>query len=36
MGWVLRVRPHVPRGPAWALRGEATHPSWTAFLDTAA
>jgi 5-methylcytosine-specific restriction endonuclease McrA len=37
MGWTLKVRPHAPRGPAWALRGgEVSHPSWSAFLDEAA
>lgn len=37
MGWSLRVRPHAPRGPAWALRGgEVSHPSWTEFLERAA
>jgi 5-methylcytosine-specific restriction endonuclease McrA len=37
MGWSLRVRPHAPGGPAWALRGgEADHPTWSAFLEPAA
>jgi 5-methylcytosine-specific restriction endonuclease McrA len=37
MGWKLRVRPHAPRGPAWALRGgEVSHPSWSEYLERAA
>lgn len=37
MGWRLRVRPHAPAGPAWALRGaEAVDPMWEEFLGLAA
>lgn len=33
MGWGLRVRPGVPAGPAWVLRGaESLDPSWAQFL----
>ncbi len=37
MGWVLQVRPFVPHGPAWALRGtEQRHPLWADYLPEAA
>jgi 5-methylcytosine-specific restriction endonuclease McrA len=36
-GWVLRVRPSVPWGPAWVVRGvDQPDPSWDAFLGDAA
>lgn len=36
-GWVLRVRPHIPRGAAWLVRGsEARDPAWDEFLGEAA
>ena len=37
MGWRLSLRPYVPAGPVWALRGSETlHPSWEEFLGAAA
>jgi 5-methylcytosine-specific restriction endonuclease McrA len=36
-GWTLRVRPHVPRGPAWVVRGSEVHdPNWDLYLTDAA
>lgn len=36
-GWLLRVRPYAPRGPAWAVRGaEARDPNWDLYLTGAA
>ena len=36
-GWTLRVRPYVPRGPAWVVRGaDQRDPAWEAFLGDAA
>jgi 5-methylcytosine-specific restriction endonuclease McrA len=36
-GWTLRVRPYVPRGPAWVVRGaEVRDPSWDLYLTDAA
>lgn len=37
IGWTLRVRPVVPRGPAWVVRGsERYNPVWDEFLASAA
>jgi 5-methylcytosine-specific restriction endonuclease McrA len=37
MGWVLQVRPFVPHGAAWVLRGtEHSHPRWAEYLPQAA
>jgi len=36
-GLTLRVRPYVPRGPAWVVRGaDQRDPAWEAFLGDAA
>lgn len=36
-GWTLRVRPYVPRGPGWVVRGaDARDPAWEAYLTEAA
>jgi len=35
-GWVLRIRPHTPWGPAWAVRGaDVREPAWEAYLGAA-
>ncbi len=37
VGWPLVVRPYVPRGPAWVVKGaEQRHPAWEQFLGAAA
>lgn len=37
MGWALRSRPVVPRGPAWVVRGaERLEPAWEEFLGAGA
>ena len=36
-GWSLRVRPGVPRGPAWVVRGaDVRDPQWEEYLVIAA
>lgn len=36
-GWSLRVRPYVPRGSAWVVRGaDVRDPSWDAYLGDVA
>ena len=36
-GWVMRVRPGAPRGPAWAVRGaDVRDPQWEEYLAVAA
>ena len=36
-GWAMRVRPGVPRGPAWAVRGaDVRDPQWEEYLAVAA
>lgn len=33
-GWALRLRPYVPRGPAWVVRGaDVRDPAWDAYLQ---
>lgn len=37
MGWGLRIRPAVPRGTAWTVRGsERAEPAWERYLEIAA
>ena len=37
MGWRLRVRPHMPAGAGWVLRGaDSVDPRWEEFLGVAA
>ena len=37
MGWELRVRPQMPQGTAWMVRGfERSEPTWNEFLALAA
>lgn len=37
MGWELRIRPGIPRGSAWTVRGsDRADPSWEPYLEMAA
>jgi len=37
MGWLLKVLPAAPSGPAWLVRGaELRHPLWATYLPEAA